>query len=46
MAVVKVPAGLEIEGAGEADEGDYRCRVDLQASRTRNTRYRLHVVGE
>ncbi|KAK8384708.1 hypothetical protein O3P69_014348 [Scylla paramamosain] len=35
---------LMVRQVGFSDEGEYRCRLDFQASPTHNARVRLHVV--
>ena len=37
---------LMVRQVGFSDEGEYRCRLDFQASPTHNARVRLHVVGK
>jgi len=39
------PASLSVNHIGEADEGEYRCRVDFTTSPTRNSRIHLTVIG-
>lgn len=35
-----------IESLREADEGEYRCRIDYKQSRTRNYVIKLNVIGK
>lgn len=40
------PSTLSIDKINEADEGEYRCRIDYLKSPTKNLRVRLNVIGK
>lgn len=40
------PSTLSIEDITEADEGEYRCRIDYLRSPTKNIRVKLSIIGK
>lgn len=40
------PSTLSIHEITEADEGEYRCRIDYLRSPTKNIRVKLTVIGK
>lgn len=40
------PSQLSIDDITDADEGEYRCRIDYLRSPTKNIRVKLSVIGK